>query len=517
MASPPFQPRLCTIAEPTKQRPLQRLFSAPTAEMRSLCITVRRPGSGIPLQPDKFYRYYTKGSHSTSPTNGNTTRWAALAGVASASAGLWWMTTTRRDRVPQLDSPPAAHLAVEPGPSEASVSRILSQGAYSFPVRGVPGIDRYDGAQLASNSPCEDRFIHGRFLSPRGDGGQWMAWAVFDGHAGWQTADLLEKQLLPFVRHRLNQAKAAMDGGSAAVQAVQRAVTRGVVSLDDAIIKTALDISQSVGSLQDKVARLTPGYAGSCALLSIYDPVSSVLHVACTGDSRAVLGRKRPDGTWEAIALSLDQTGRNTDEVARLSREHPGEENIAKDGRVLGIAVSRAFGDGRWKWPLELQQDLMRRFHGPAPLTPKYDVRTPPYLTAEPVMTATKIDPGQPTFLIMATDGLWDRLSNQHAVELVGKWLESDGSDKGGTDSNPAREHFDFSQLRTVVSSKFVEGRTTVQDTNAAVHLVRNSLGGNFHELVAARLAFDAPFSRRLRDDITVQVVFFTNNKDPAA
>jgi len=41
------------------------------------------------------------------------------------------------------------------------------------------------------------------------------------------------------------------------------------------------------------------------------------------------------------------------------------------------------------------------------------------------------------------------------------------------------------------------------------VHLVRNSLGGNHHELIAGRLAFDAPFSRRLRDDITVQVVFF--------
>ena len=486
-----------------------------TAEMLSLCNALRRPGRGIPLQPDRFYRYYTRGPSSTSPTNGNTTRWVALVGVASASAGgFWWMTTTRRDQVPQLDSPPAAHLAIEPGPSEASVSRILSQGAYSFPVRGVPGVYRYDGAQLASNSPCEDRFIHGRFLSPRGDGSQWMAWAVFDGHAGWQTSDLLEKQLLPFVRHGLDQAKAAMDGGSAAVEAVQRAVTRAFVSLDDAIIKTALDTAQSAEPLQDKVRRLTPGYAGSCALLSIYDPVSSVLHVACTGDSRAVLGRKRADGTWEAIALSVDQTGRNTDEVARLSGEHPGEENIVKDGRVLGIAVSRAFGDGRWKWPVELQQDLRRRFYGPAPLTPSYDVRTPPYLTAEPVMTATKIDPGKPTFLIMATDGMWDRLSNQQAVELVGKWLESDGSDKGGTNPGSTREQFDFSQLRNGVNPRFVEGRTTIQDNNAAVHLMRNSLGGNHHELVAARLAFDAPFSRRLRDDITVQVVFFANNKN---
>ncbi|KAK4102934.1 protein serine/threonine phosphatase 2C [Parathielavia hyrcaniae] len=356
------------------------------------------------------------------------------------------------------------------------------------------------------NSPCEDRFIHGSFLSPRGDGSWWMAWAVLEGHAGWQTADLLERQLLPFVRHGLDQAKAALDEGFAAAEAVQRAVARAFVSLDDSIIETALDTSQSAEPLQDKVRRLTPGYTGSCALLSIYDPVSSVLHVACTGVLRAVLGRKRPDGTWEAIALSVDQTGRNADEVARLSREHPGEGNIVKDGRVLGLVVSRAFGDGRWK----------RRFHGPAPLTPKYDVRTPPFLTAEPVMTATKIDPGNPAFLIMATDGMWDSLSNQQAVDLVGKWLESSGSGKEAMNPVSPREQFDFSQLRNVVNSRFVEGRTTIQDNNAAVHLVRNSLGGNHHELVAARLAFDVPFSRRLRDDITVQVVFFANTKTRA-
>lgn len=52
-------------------------------------------------------------------------------------------------------------------------------------------------------------------------------------------------------------------------------------------------------------------------------------------------------------------------------------------------------------------------------------------------------------------------------------------------------------------------GRKTIQDDNAAVHLVRNSLGGNHHELIVGRLAFSFPQSRRLRDDMTLQVVFF--------
>ena len=397
----------------------------------------------------------------------------------------------------------------EPGPSKEDVGRIISEGAYSFVVKNVPGVNRYDGAQLASNSPCEDRYTHGKFPSPWNDDKQWMTWAVFDGHAGWQTADLLSKQLLPFVRYHLNQQTRMMTKEESPWKAVQRAIAEAFLSLDDSIIKTAFDTANSKEPLQDKVKKLSPGFAGSCALLSLYDPVSSSLHVACTGDSRAVLGQQRADGGWDAIPLSIDQTGKNEDEIARLGKEHPGEENIVKDGRVLGIMVSRAFGDGRWKWPLEFQHELRRRFHGPRPLTPKYDIRTPPYLTAEPAVTTTKIDPSKPSFLIMATDGMWDTTSNQQAVNLVGAWLETRASGQGKRIAEPTYEPFEFGHFRRGVSWKFDEERTTIQDENAAVHLMRNSLGGNHHELIAGRLAFSSPFSRSLRDDMTVQVVFF--------
>jgi pyruvate dehydrogenase phosphatase len=336
-----------------------------------------------------------------------------------------------------------------------------------------------------------------------------MAWAVFDGHAGWQTAALLEKQLLPYVLRTLRQIKAPSNAEYVPEDLVQQAIVEAFMSLDNSIIKTALATSQSNDSLPEKVARLLPAYAGSCALLSLYDPVSSTLHVACTGDSRAVLGQQQHDGTWEAVSLSVDQTGSNEDEIARLCKEHPGEENIVKNGRVLGMMVSRAFGDSRWKWSLDFQQDVKRRFYGPAPLTPRYDVRTPPYLTAEPVVTSTKIDPCTPSFLVMATDGMWDTVSSQQAIELVGKWLEDQTKEKKVDHLEATYEPFDFGQFWKGVNWKFVEERTTVQDNNAAVHLVRNSLGGNHHELVAGRLAFSAPFSRNVRDDITVQVVFF--------
>lgn len=124
-------------------------------------------------------------------------------------------------------------------------------------------------------------------------------------------------------------------------------------------------------------------------------------------------------------------------------------------------------------------------------------------------MTTTRIDPSKPSFLIMATDGMWDTLSNQQAVDLVGKWLESRASERRNSKPEPIYEPFDFGQFWKRVNWKFVEGRTIIQDDNVAVHLVRNSLGGNHHELIAGRLTFSSPFSRRLRDDMTVQVVFF--------
>ncbi|KAJ6007633.1 protein serine/threonine phosphatase 2C [Penicillium herquei] len=424
-----------------------------------------------------------------------------IAGAVSTPV-IWWLAATLGD-VPYVETSPAEHWSVESGPSRDQCS---------FRVRNIASVSRYDGAQLASNNPCEDQFTHGKLPSPWKGDNDWMAWGVFDGHSGVQTSELLKSHILPFVQHNLSQIKPNPPEDIIPDQLVQQAIVKGFIKLDDSIINTAQATSESKESLQEKMKKLAPAYSGSCALLSMYDSASSTLHVACTGDSRAVLGQQRSDGKWEAIPLSIDQTGKNK-EVARLHKEHPDEEieDMIKKGRVLGLAVSRAFGDSQWKWHIEFQQDIQRRFYGPSPLVPTYNVRTPPYLTAEPVVTSTKVDPSNPCFLIMATDGLWDMLSSQQAVNLVGKWLELKGSDKRDTGSElePVYEAFDFGHFWKGVSWKFREGRTTVQDENAAVHLVRNSLGGNHHESIAGRLAFSFPSSRRLRDDTTVQVVFF--------
>ncbi|PSS00846.1 phosphatase 2C-like domain-containing protein [Coniella lustricola] len=458
-------------------------------------------------------RGFTKGSQSV-PASIRAAGYIATAGAlaAIAATAAWW-SIDAPDLLPLLESRVDQDLVPESDPSKAEVTRILTQEAYSFQVRHIASIERYDGARLASNSPCEDRFTHGP-LSPWHNGSPWLAWALFDGHAGWRTADFLEKNLIPSVQHGLSQIKPPSGGETAPERTLHGAIMKAFADLDKLIMKTAEDAAESNQPLQEKVRRFAPAFAGSFALLSLYDPQTSRLHVACTGDSRAVLGRQSPDGKWEAVPLSIDQTGSNVAEVARLNTEHPGEEGLAQDGRVLGLAVSRAFGDGRWKWPSEATKDFSTRFCGPGALPSKYNIQTPPYITAEPVVTTTAIQSGGPSFLILATDGLWDRLSNQQAVNLVVAWLDSGSlrEDRKNSKSEPTSyAPFDFGDFWKGVNPNFVDERTTIQDDNAAVHLMRNALGGNHSELLAGRLALTPPYSRNRRDDITVQVVFFNN------
>jgi pyruvate dehydrogenase phosphatase len=278
---------------------------------------------------------------------------------------------------------------------------------------------------------------------------------------------------------------------------------------------------------------LAPALSGSCALLSFYDSRTSLLRVACTGDSRAVLGRRAPSGKWTATPLSVDQTGGNPDEEARLRAQHPGEPYVVYRGRVLGgLEPTRAFGDASYKWTRETAEELRRHYFA---RHPNNYLKTPPYVTAEPVITTTKIEPEKGDFLVMATDGLWEMLTNEEVVGLVGKWLESQPV-SAATSSTPS--HFNAVWTRIFGSgdrgglpveappaAKNADGQKTpfrgvrqwsgeadgfvVQDRNAATHLVRNALGGKNQEQVSALLTLPAPISRRYRDDLTVQVIFF--------
>lgn len=319
---------------------------------------------------------------------------------------------------------------------------------------------------------------------------------VYDGHAGWETSAWLRENLIFAVLSALVEVcdryhREALDGGgpmsSLSPKEIETVFKDTFKGVDHHLIHERLQQVLLDTSREKAVKVLAPAWAGSCALLSFYDTHSKFLHTAITGDSRAIIGRpmKDKDGnvSYSVHILSVEQDGKNTSEQERLAAEHPGE-TVVKDGRVLGIAVSRAFGDGRWKWSVDEQKVLKRKYLGRSILP---GVKTPPYLTAEPEVTSFQIQPGD--FLIMGTDGLWECLTSEDAVGLVGWWKNR--SQEGGVskpDELPVQPQGNYANDGLRYSQWNVQKELVMKDENAATHLIRNALGGSNADLIGALL-----------------------------
>ncbi|KAK3389157.1 phosphatase 2C-like domain-containing protein [Podospora didyma] len=435
---------------------------------------------------------------------------------ASKTAGR----SSSTDSLPKLDVAAGYPFDFLTPPSPTQVTAALNETTWSVSIPasvGTGGVSSYAGSRVPANIPTEDAYIHGSFPSPSSQPIPWLAWGVFDGHLGGQTSNALTKHLLPYVHRHLAGITAAQseDAGDNPDAAIHRTLKAAFNELDDAFISPAQQTLDSDDlPLADKVSRITTGSNGSCALLSLWDPSSRKLHVACTGDSRAVMGVQTPEGTWQTVALSVDQGGDNPLEEARVYAAHPGEEGLVKGKRVLGLATARAFGDGHWKWPLALQAELRRRFVADTlrQIDPKI-YKTPPYITAEPEVTTTAVPESQKAFMIMASDGLWDTMTSEQAVDLVARWLVWSKAGKPAPEPVDQKKFgkFDFvSYYSGPEGYKVVkDDNITVQDENVAVHLTRNALGGANQDMVSAMLSLKPPYSRWVRDDITIQVVFF--------
>ena len=132
-------------------------------------------------------------------------------------------------------------------------------------------------------------------------------------------------------------------------EVVDQAIKDAFGALDRDIVSGGAEAAIGDRHLNDAMSELSPSYSGSCALVGVYEHKTNLLRVACTGDSRAILGRQNATGVWETTSLAVDQNGYNEDEIARLRAEHPNEPEMIKHGRLLGLAVTRAFGDAIWQ------------------------------------------------------------------------------------------------------------------------------------------------------------------------
>jgi protein phosphatase 2C family protein 2/3 len=157
-------------------------------------------------------------------------------------------------------------------------------------------------------------------------------------------------------------------------------------------------------------------YSGSCAIACLVRGNQIVL--AHAGDCRAVarLGKR-------TVQLTKDHRPSDPAEKARIYAAG----GIIKGGRVMGVlAPSRGFGD----------LDVKRKAPSPVrSLAHPHRASPPPELTlvlaqdviiSVPDVTSFTMDEfvkGLPSFVILATDGIWDAMSGEKACDIVSKSL----------------------------------------------------------------------------------------------
>ncbi|MCL7046544.1 hypothetical protein MKW94_003337 [Papaver nudicaule] len=167
-------------------------------------------------------------------------------------------------------------------------------------------------------------------------------------------------------------------------------------------------------------ARPQMASVGSCCLVGAI--TDDVLYVANAGDSRAVLGKKNTGGKRSkpvvAERLSIDHNVGVEEVRKEVEALHPDDSHVVVYTRgvwrIKGIIqVSRSIGDMYLKKPEFNRDPLFQQFGSAVPL--KRAV-----MTAEPSIEIRKIKP-QDLFLIFASDGLWEQLTDEAAVDIVFK------------------------------------------------------------------------------------------------
>jgi len=198
---------------------------------------------------------------------------------------------------------------------------------------------------------------------------------IFDGHNGWRCSQYLSQNLAPnLVLHEgfCTDTKDKQKGLEAAL----------------------LDVFHTLDDEVCDFLHKEDDHSGSTAVVAVYDGRRHILTVASTGDSMCVLSRG-----GRAVKHNRMHRFNEDDECKRV---------LASGGSIVNnrlnglLAVSRSFGD------IPFKERGLPRSKAPLIATPE--------IISEVITPMTE-------FAIIATDGLWDIISPQEAVNFIRKNL----------------------------------------------------------------------------------------------
>jgi len=239
----------------------------------------------------------------------------------------------------------------------------------------------------------QDRYVSDEAMEELG-----VYFAVFDGHGGTQVADHAARHLH---KNIMNQFRQKQVQPASRDEKIKVAVKEAFNQTDKEILNTA----------ERKKFELV-GSTALTALIHGNPKLGTALRlvIANVGDSRAVLCR-----AGQAVAVSEDHKPTRIDERKRIERQgglvlqvrgcwrvaastNPGSMSKSARREYQGLAMTRSLGDLYFKQPNLLS-------------------------IAEPEISILPLSE-KDLFLVLATDGVFDVMSNQEVVDLAMRYWE---------------------------------------------------------------------------------------------
>ncbi|XP_027270183.1 protein phosphatase 1M isoform X3 [Cricetulus griseus] len=293
---------------------------------------------------------------------------------------------------------------------------------------------------------CPEEFLTGHY------------WALFDGHGGPAAAILAANTLHSCLRRQLE----AVVEGMVATQPPMHLSGRCVCSSDPHFVEEkgirAEDLV--IGALEsafqecdDVIGREleASGQVGGCTAL-VAVSLQGKLYVANAGDSRAILVRRdeirvlstefTPETERQRIQqLLLAGEFTRLEFPRRLKGDDLGEKVLFRDHHMNGWSYKQV-EKSDLKYPLIHGQGRQARLLGTLAVSRGLgdhqlrvldtNIQLKPFLLSIPQVTVLDVDQlalEEEDVVIMATDGLWDVLSNEQVARLVRRFLTGNRED----------------------------------------------------------------------------------------
>ena len=302
-------------------------------------------------------------------------------------------------------------------------------------------------ATVAANKPNEDRFFV--------DAGQRL-FGVFDGHGGRHCSQFAVENIGQ-VYAKLNTSPEDTAAGLESLEGAFFSAAESKAAGERAPSKVKALLKRTFQTIDDEFFKALGDDFNVCGTCGVVCAVEDgCVWAANAGDSRAIVVEDRDRGGIHGVAITTDlntSCKSECDKVAARSSDTDAVRYNERDRaaaaatkRVAGsLMVTRALGDGYLK-----RKELSM---------PPFEDHVP-YITAKPKVSRMDLDKRH-TFLVIASDGVWDHLSNDEAaieIDRAAKALDSTGTlgertqgKRKAADAGPECKTLAMSLIQTVM------------------------------------------------------------------